>query len=40
MKKPAASTAMSTPGPMMPFGQVSSADKEMYAKNKHDSGVK
>jgi hypothetical protein len=39
-KKPAASTAMSTPSPMMPFGTVSSADKEMYMRNKRESGVK
>jgi hypothetical protein len=41
MKKPAESTATAPSGPMMmPFGAVSSADKEMYMKNKHDSGVK
>jgi hypothetical protein len=40
-KKPkAAPAAASTtsPGPFM--GQVSAADREMYMKNKHDSGVK
>ena len=39
-KKPAASSAMSTPAPMMPFYTASSADKQLYVKNKHDSGVK
>ena len=34
------STAMSAPAPMMPFYTASSADKQLYAKNKHDSGVK
>jgi hypothetical protein len=35
-KKPAASTAMNP----MPFGGPSSADKEMYMRNKRESGVK
>ena len=41
-KKPATpTTAMNTPGPMMmPFYTASSADKEMYARNKRESGVK
>ena len=41
-KKPAASTAMNTSGPTTtwPFGGVSSADKEMYLRNKRESGVK
>ena len=41
MKKPkaeAAATSMSSPGPLM--GQVSDADRALYVKNKHDSGVK
>ena len=38
-KKPAASTEM-TSSPMMPFGGMSSADKEMLARNKRESGVK
>ncbi|HYW62497.1 MAG TPA: hypothetical protein VE865_04775 [Bradyrhizobium sp.] len=41
MKKPKASAAaMSTPSPGPFMGQVSAADREMYIKNKHDSGVK
>jgi hypothetical protein len=39
-KKPAESTAMNTSSPTMPFGGVSSADKEMYLRNKRESGVK
>jgi hypothetical protein len=39
-KKPAASTTASTPAPMMPFYTASSADKEMYMRNKRESGVK
>jgi hypothetical protein len=39
-KKPTASTAMNTPGSTMPFGGVSKSDKEMYARNKRESGVK
>jgi hypothetical protein len=31
---------MSAPAPMMPFYTASSADKQLYAKNKRDSGVK
>jgi hypothetical protein len=41
-KKPkAAAAAAPAPAasPMM-FGQVSAADKAMYMKNKHDSGMK
>jgi hypothetical protein len=41
MKKPAAaSTAMSAPAPTMPFGGPTAADKQMYMKNKRDSGMK
>jgi hypothetical protein len=39
-KKPAATAAATTPAPMMPFATVSSADKEMYMRNKRESGVK
>src|SRR3954470_17262591 len=38
-KAPAAAAA-STPGPGPMMGQVSAADREMYMKNKRDSGVK
>jgi biopolymer transport protein ExbD len=41
MKKPkaaAAATSTTSPSPFM--GQVSAADREMYMKNKRDSGVK
>jgi hypothetical protein len=34
----AAATSTPSPGPMM--GQPSAADKEMYMKNKRDSGMK
>jgi hypothetical protein len=34
----AAATSAPSPGPMM--GQPSAADKEMYMKNKRDSGIK
>ena len=39
--KPAAAAAAAAPasGPMM-MGQVSAADKAMYMKNQHDSGMK
>ncbi len=37
-KAAAAATTASSPAPMM--GQVSAADKAMYKKNKHDSGMK
>ena len=38
-KAPAAAAASTpSPGPMM--GQPSAADKAMYMKNKHDSGMK
>ena len=40
-KKPkagAAATSTASPGPFM--GQVSAADRALYMKNKHDSGVK
>lgn len=40
-KKPkadAAAMSTSSPGPFM--GQLSAADRAMYVKNKHDSGVK
>jgi hypothetical protein len=41
-KKPAASTVAANTAPQAtwPFGGVSSADKEMYARNKRESGVK
>jgi len=35
--KAAAAAAPSSPAPMM--GQVSAADKAMYKKNQHDSGM-
>src|SRR6202166_4577803 len=38
-KAPAAAAATSSAGPMM-MGQVSAADRAMYMKNKHDSGMK
>ena len=38
-KKPDAAPAASTPAPMN-FFTVSAADKELYAKNKRESGVK
>ena len=40
-KKPKAMAAAAPPAasPMM-IGQVSAADKAMYKKNKHDSGMK
>lgn len=41
VKKPkasAAATATTSAGPFM--GQVSAADRALYMKNKHDSGVK
>jgi hypothetical protein len=37
-KAPAAATSTSSTGPFM--GQVSDADRALYMKNKHDSGVK
>ncbi len=37
-KAPAAATSTASPGPMM--GQVSAADRALYIKNKHDSGMK
>jgi hypothetical protein len=37
-KAPAAAAAPASPSPMM--GQVSAADKAMYMKNQHDSGMK
>jgi hypothetical protein len=36
--KPAAATSTGSAGPLM--GQVSAADRALYKKNKHDSGVK
>jgi hypothetical protein len=36
-KAAAAATTTTSPGPMM---QPSAADKAMYMKNKHDSGMK
>jgi hypothetical protein len=41
MKKPkatAAATSTTSPSPFM--GQISAADRELYMKNKRDSGVK
>ena len=35
---PAAAATTSSPGPFM--GQVSAADKALYKKNQHDSGMK
>ena len=37
-KAPATATSMGSPGPLM--GQVSAADRALYKKNKHDSGMK
>ena len=37
-KAPAAAAATVSPSPFM--GQVSAADRALYMKNKHDSGVK
>ena len=37
-KAPAAATSTVSAGPLM--GQVSAADRALYKKNKHDSGVK
>jgi hypothetical protein len=37
-KAPAAAASTPSPGPMM--GQPSAADRAMYMKNKHDSGMK
>jgi hypothetical protein len=37
-KAPAAAASTPGPGPMM--GQPSAADREMYMKNKRDSGIK
>jgi hypothetical protein len=37
-KAPAAAAAPASPSPMM--GQVSAADKALYMKNQHDSGMK
>ena len=39
MKPAAAAAAAPASGPMM-MGQVSAADKAMYMKNQHDSGMK
>jgi hypothetical protein len=39
MKPKAAAAATTTASPMM-MGQVSAADKAMYKKNMHDSGMK
>jgi len=41
-KKPAVSTAAANTAAQTtwPFGAVSSADKEMYARNKRESGLK
>jgi hypothetical protein len=42
MKPKASAEAASTSsaGPFMGLGQVSAADRAMYMKNKHDSGMK
>ena len=37
-KAPAAAMSTASPSPLM--GQVSDADRALYVKNKHDSGVK
>jgi hypothetical protein len=37
-KAPAAAASTATAGPLM--GQVSAADRALYMKNKHDSGMK
>jgi hypothetical protein len=37
-KAPAAAATTTSAGPLM--GQVSDADRALYKKNKHDSGVK
>jgi hypothetical protein len=37
-KAPAAATSTGSAGPMM--GQPSAADRALYMKNKHDSGMK
>jgi hypothetical protein len=37
-KAPAVATSTASAGPMM--GQPSAADREMYMKNKRDSGIK
>ena len=37
-KAPAAATSTASAGPFI--GQVSAADRALYKKNKHDSGVK
>jgi hypothetical protein len=39
-KAPAAATSTSSAGPFMGPGQVSAADRALYMKNKHDSGMK
>ena len=38
--KPKAPAAAASTGPMMGMGQGSAADRAMYMKNKHDSGMK
>jgi hypothetical protein len=38
MKPKAPAAAMASPSPLM--GQVSAADRALYMKNKHDSGMK
>jgi hypothetical protein len=38
--KPKAAAAASTSSPAPVMGQVSAADKAMYKKNQHDSGMK
>jgi hypothetical protein len=38
-KKPKAAAATAPAAPML-IGQVSAADKALYMKNKHDSGMK
>ena len=40
MKPKAAAAAATTSSSPMMMGQVSAADKAMYKKNKHDSGMK
>lgn len=39
-KAPAAATTATTASPSPFMGQLSAADRELYMKNKHDSGIK
>ena len=40
MAPPAAAPAMAPIGPPMMFGQVSDADRALYAKSQYESGMK